>query len=356
MKFNVDPEFETYWPALPEEKLIILEKSILDDGLHENLVVWKEENILLDGHQRLRILTKHNISFDNRIDYLSFPDRLHAKRWVHVTQIGRRGDVPKLIAVFHVLEFEPLYIEEARNRQKEHGGTAPGKHSGIKDTEVLGRSRLFMARDSGQGEHTISRVLYIRKHDPQKFADLIARAKSGEEIIIHREHSIVKGIQDAKQAEVKIDKETLEKFESSNTVDAFSEAVRKFKPPLEVQRAAAESIVANDKTANKNFVEDEIIHRMPKKKSAKEKDKPGLSQLKNSMQLVTDYLNKSIEEIKHLTKLREQFGDDLYFRALADSANLRAAFAECVVQAKYINKTGDKNEPKEIKKSRLLHP
>lgn len=51
-----------------------------------------------------------------------------------------------------ILEFEPIYREEAKGRQLaslKKGSTSP---SGINDTEREGRSRVFMARDSGRRE------------------------------------------------------------------------------------------------------------------------------------------------------------------------------------------------------------
>ena len=160
MKFKLDDTFKHYWPPLPEEKRIILEKSILEEGLRDNLIVWKEKNILLDGHQRLGILTKHGIGYEDRITYLSFPDEVHAKHWVHVTQAARRGDAPQFLSICHVLEFEPIYLEEAKGRMAE-GGKKHGK-VGINDTTLeTGRSRLFMARDSAASEMSVQRVLYV---------------------------------------------------------------------------------------------------------------------------------------------------------------------------------------------------
>ena len=121
MLFKIDPAFEHYWPPLPDEKFIILEKSILEEGIRENLVVWKEKNILLDGHQRFVICKKHGIPIDKKITHLSFPDEIHAKHWVHITQAARRGDAPQFLSICHVLEFEPIYREEAKQRKIRKG-------------------------------------------------------------------------------------------------------------------------------------------------------------------------------------------------------------------------------------------
>jgi hypothetical protein len=64
-----------------------------------------------------------------------------------------------------VLEFEPIYREEAKARQVRK----PKDLSCINDTEHKGVSRSFMARDAGAGEQSIARVLSIRAHDPKRF-------------------------------------------------------------------------------------------------------------------------------------------------------------------------------------------
>jgi hypothetical protein len=287
MKFKLDDTFKHYWPPLPEEKRIILEKSILEEGLRDNLIVWKEKNILLDGHQRLGILTKHGIGYEDRITYLSFPDEVHAKHWVHVTQAARRGDAPQFLSICHVLEFEPIYREEAKGRQLaslKKGSTSP---SGINDTEREGRSRLFMARDSAASEMSVQRVLYIKAHDAARFDALKELAERGEdydndggpgrgkgnkEISIHLEWSKVKAMVDAKAAGVKLDPETLEKFTSSNTVRDFAETVSKFQAPVSVQKTAAEVIITNQTAADKNYIDDAVAHQMPKKKTERVKE------------------------------------------------------------------------------------
>ena len=74
-----------------------------------------------------------------------------------------------------MLEFEPIYREEAKGRQKEHGGTAPGKHSCINNAEVKGKTtRERMAEDACVSQNSVERVLYIKAHDAARF-----RARQG---------------------------------------------------------------------------------------------------------------------------------------------------------------------------------
>ena len=307
MKFKIDPVFEHYWPPLPEEKFIILEKSILEDGLKENLTVWKEKNVLLDGHQRLRALEKHGISFDNRITYLSFPDEVHAKHWVYITQVARRGDAPQFLSICRVLEFEPIYREEAQGRMR-----AGKKSLSTNGAEGKGQSRDFMARDAATSKNSVERVLYIRDHDPSRFVslrDLAAtggdyesdggpgRGKGTKEISIHLEWSKVKALVDTEAAGSPIDKVALEKFNSSNTVRDFAEAVTKFSPSATAQRAAADTIINSEEAANKDYVESAVMRQLPKKKTEKVKEfsdfikkcAKAAAALKTDLKILDDY-------------------------------------------------------------------
>lgn len=77
----------------------------------------------------------------------------------------RRGDAPAFLSICHVLEFEPIYREEAKGRQVaslKQGAKAP---SGINDTEREGRSRSFMARDAAASPGRPGRVFpYKRRY------------------------------------------------------------------------------------------------------------------------------------------------------------------------------------------------
>src|SRR6516162_7749452 len=60
---------------------------------HDALVVWQEEQTLLDGHHRHAICEQH--SLDYRIQELSLPDLEAAKAWTIANQLGRRNLTPE---------------------------------------------------------------------------------------------------------------------------------------------------------------------------------------------------------------------------------------------------------------------
>lgn len=88
-KLTIDQEFKTLIPPLTTEEIHGLEEDLQRNGCLQALVVWKEEGILLDGHNRHEICTRLGISY--KTTELSFPDRQEAAQWIIKHQLGRRN-------------------------------------------------------------------------------------------------------------------------------------------------------------------------------------------------------------------------------------------------------------------------
>ena len=88
----IDEEFRAHIPSLREDEKKILEKNIEQEGCREPLIVWAEENILLDGHNRYDICNDLGIDFS--VDEVSLPDREAALAWIEDNQLGRRNLTP----------------------------------------------------------------------------------------------------------------------------------------------------------------------------------------------------------------------------------------------------------------------
>jgi hypothetical protein len=86
---KIDPEFRDLIPPLSPEEFDQLEKSVVARGLLSPLLVWKEEGILVDGHNRHKICTKHGIGFETV--EMEFADRTSAMLWIIDNQFGRRN-------------------------------------------------------------------------------------------------------------------------------------------------------------------------------------------------------------------------------------------------------------------------
>jgi hypothetical protein len=86
------------------------------------LVVWKEEQTLLDGHNRHDICTKHGLPY--KTVELSLPDMHAAKVWMIDNQLGRRnlteGQMRLLRGMRYELEKQAVGRPEKQCAQNEH--------------------------------------------------------------------------------------------------------------------------------------------------------------------------------------------------------------------------------------------
>lgn len=94
VEFIIDPEFRDKIPAMPQEDFDGLRADIIRDGyVRDPLVVWKEENILLDGHHRWRVIQEKPETLGDKfkVDYKSFPDRWAAIAWICANQLHKHN-------------------------------------------------------------------------------------------------------------------------------------------------------------------------------------------------------------------------------------------------------------------------
>jgi DNA modification methylase len=87
---KIDPEFQSLIPPLAPEERQQLEANILTDGCRDPLVIWN--GVLIDGHNRYEICTKHGIGFETVEK--EFADRDAAMDWMDANQLGRRNLSP----------------------------------------------------------------------------------------------------------------------------------------------------------------------------------------------------------------------------------------------------------------------
>jgi DNA-binding XRE family transcriptional regulator len=87
--FRIHPELKDYIQNESPEENKLLEESLLAEGCRDPLVVWKEKNILVDGHHRLEICERHGIPF--QVVYRSFSSVHAAKCWMRINQLSRRN-------------------------------------------------------------------------------------------------------------------------------------------------------------------------------------------------------------------------------------------------------------------------
>jgi len=84
---KIDPEFKSLIPPLTPDERAGLEASILTEGCRDALIVWGD--ILIDGHNRYEICTKHNIPY--KTQPIEFASRAEARIWIRKNQLARRN-------------------------------------------------------------------------------------------------------------------------------------------------------------------------------------------------------------------------------------------------------------------------
>lgn len=87
MKLKIDSEFKSLIKDLQTKEYLQLESNILMDGCREAIVTWN--GIIVDGHNRYEICTRHNIPF--RIQEMEFDCREAVIAWICANQLGRRN-------------------------------------------------------------------------------------------------------------------------------------------------------------------------------------------------------------------------------------------------------------------------
>lgn len=97
-------------------------------------------------------------------------------RGEHIENVGRKDFAPSEIVAIK-RDLDPLLKKEAKERQRRHGGTAPGrkKHSGEISHSDGGRAVEHLARLVGKDRKTIEKAEVIvdaAERDPEKFGPL----------------------------------------------------------------------------------------------------------------------------------------------------------------------------------------
>jgi len=171
----VDEGFRALIPPLTEEERFGLEEGLLRDGCIDPLVVWAEQNILLDGHHRKVICDRHGIDYE--VHALSFPDREAAKRWVIEHQFSRRNLTHYQRAEL-ALKLKPLIAEKARQKQLanlKQGDKMPVRQNSD-EREI--DNKIKLAHTAGVSHDTLTKVDYINAHADERTKEDLRRGTS----------------------------------------------------------------------------------------------------------------------------------------------------------------------------------
>jgi len=168
-EFVIDEGFRDLIPKLMPDEYSRLEQSILLEGCRDALVVWN--GVIIDGHNRYAICTKHNIPFQTLEK--DFASREQAKTWIIENQIGRRNLEPGMRGML-VLQLKDLI----KNLEK-RGIERKANSLFVNSQKVVDRvnTTKSLADIAGVGEQTMSRVKKINAEGDDKLKDKLRKGE-----------------------------------------------------------------------------------------------------------------------------------------------------------------------------------
>lgn len=124
LNITIKEELRMLIPPLTAEEIAGLEQSIKTEGCREPIILWKdrEENILIDGHNRYRICQDNNLPFKTL--FKEFKNLDEVKDWMIDNQLSRRN----------LTELQKSYLRGLQySREKKSVGGDKKKSSGQND-------------------------------------------------------------------------------------------------------------------------------------------------------------------------------------------------------------------------------
>lgn len=143
---TIDPVFQAQIPPMDAEEYELLERSLLDEGCRDALIVWAGTGILLDGHNRYDICLSHGLPFATR--ELAFDSREAAADWIDANQLGRRNLPPDAMSLLRGRRYN--------RTKKAHGGDRRSDGVSSVQNEHL-KSTAKLASQHGVSPATIRR-------------------------------------------------------------------------------------------------------------------------------------------------------------------------------------------------------
>jgi hypothetical protein len=145
----IDPEFRSLVPPLRPDELAQLEANLLAEGCRDPLVVWHGSNVLLDGHNRFDICTRHGIDFG--VKAMHFDDREAAADWIDANQLGRRNLSPEHYSLLRGRRYNRTKRDTPNPEGKNRNGQVDGQNVHQPTTAET------LAEQHGVDERTIRR-------------------------------------------------------------------------------------------------------------------------------------------------------------------------------------------------------
>ena len=190
-ELTIIDELKTLLPPLSNEEFAGLEADILEHGCLSPMITWN--GILVDGHHRYEICTKHEIPFS--VQNIVFDNLDAAKLWAWKHQEHRRNLTP-----FHraelALKLKDTIASKAKERQKASGGDRKSELAkSVPQTcaEPINHkeTRHELAELADVSHTTLTKVEYLSDNADEETKDKLRRGEKGTSI--NKEYNRLKG-------------------------------------------------------------------------------------------------------------------------------------------------------------------
>ncbi len=189
----IDEEFKSLIPPLLPEAYSGLEASIITEGCRDAIIIWG--NIIIDGHNRYRICTAHNVPYKTKS--MEFASRDEARLWMLHNQLARRN-LTDFQRIEMVRKFEHAVKAQAEQRMLAgkivpsgnlHKGRATdelGNLAGVSSktyehaTEILDNAPEEIIQATRNDELSINAAYELTKMPKDTQQEVVQRISSGE--------------------------------------------------------------------------------------------------------------------------------------------------------------------------------
>ena len=186
----INPELKDLLPPLSPRQFAKLESEIRKDGCTSPLIVWG--NVIVDGHHRHTICTKHGIPFQ-KVEK-TFESMDDAKLWMWQNQNSRRN-LSRFQRAETALKMKEIVASQAKERQGNRNDlkkrNIPQNSAECKDT------RQILAEFAEVSHDTLDRVEFLLKHADVETLNRLRWDK--KETSINKEFTRIKAEVDAQK-------------------------------------------------------------------------------------------------------------------------------------------------------------
>ena len=200
MKFKILTKFKDLIPPSSDDESAGLEKSILNEGCRDPLVLWFDEeegeHFLIDGHQRYEIIQRLGLKhYQTKV--IKLPKGMEPEEWIVENQFSRRNlDTYQRANLF--LKLKPVLAAKAEFRRATgyfgsknekpptvlmnsstpaNTGLEPDSQDLSATTKEVGATRKLIAQKAGVSEDSVRKTEIINNSGDE---EIIAKANAGE--------------------------------------------------------------------------------------------------------------------------------------------------------------------------------